>query len=299
MKNIAQYIKYGIKLMRPKHWLKNVLIFIPIVFSKRLFEPEALARAMGGFFAFSFLSSAVYVLNDIRDVDADRAHEVKKDRPIASGKVSIAGAYALLLALAAAAILLDLCVCGFDWKCLALLLAYLAINVCYSMGLKHVPFVDVSLLVGGFLLRVLYGAAIIGEGVSHWVALTVIALSFYLSLGKRRNEIKKSGGQTDARPVLKYYSFQFLDKFMYLCLSIAIVFYALWSADAEIVEKFHTDKLVWTVPLVILLMMKYSADIESDSHGDPVDVITHDKFLMLLALAYGAIMLLLIYAPGI
>lgn len=297
MNRLAQDIRYRITLMRPKHWLKNILIFVPIVFSKRMLEPKTFAQTIGGFFAFSFLSSAIYILNDIRDVEADRQHEIKKNRPIASGKVSITSAYVQLFLLVAAAVMMNIWVCGLNGKCFAFMLAYFVINVCYSMGLKHIPFVDISLLVTGFIFRVLYGAAIINESVSPWLSMTTLALSFYLSLGKRRNELMKSNGQTETRKVLKYYSYNFLDKFMYLCLSIAIVFYALWSADDAIIERYHTDKLIWTVPLVILLMMKYSADIESDSHGDPVDVVTHDKYLLLLALAYGLILILLIYAP--
>ena len=296
MKQFTRCFVNRVKLMRPKHWLKNLLIFIPIVFSKQLLEIGAPVRAVGGFFAFSFLASAIYVLNDIRDVESDRQHEVKRNRPIASGEVGICDAYILAIVLVVAAFLLNYTV-STGTKALFLLLTYFAVNLAYSFGLKHIPFVDIALLVLGFLIRVLYGAAVIDGNVSHWVSLTVIALSFYLSLGKRRNELLKSNGQAVTRRVLKFYSISFLDKFMYLCLSIAIVFYALWSADEEIILKFHTDKLIWTVPLVILLMMKYSADVESDSHGDPVDVITHDRILLLLAVIYGVIMLSLIYLP--
>lgn len=299
MKRLPQSIICRIKLMRPKHWLKNILILIPIVFSRRLFELETFEKTTIAFFAFSILVSAIYIMNDIQDVESDRQHEVKKNRPIASGKVSIPSAYVQIVVLLVMAVLLNYWACGMDINCIALMGGYFLVNLSYSMGLKNIPFVDISLLVSGFMIRVFYGAAVIGAPVSHWVSLTVMALSFYLSLGKRRNEIKKSDGQITTRKVLKYYSFNFLDKFMYLCLSIAIVFYALWSADTSIVEKFHTDKLVWTVPLIILLMMKYSSDIESDSYGDPVDVITHDKSLMMLALVYGVILLLLIYSPVI
>ena len=177
------------------------------------------------------------------------------------------------------------------------ILVYFAVNLGYSLGLKNVPFVDIVLLVSGFVLRVFYGAAVIDIDVSHWVILTVFALSFYMSLGKRRNEILKSKDPTATRRVLRFYSVSFLDKFMYLCLAIAIVFYALWSADGEVIARFGTDKLIWTVPMVILLMMKYSADIESDSYGDPVDVITHDKLLLLMAFAYGMAMLAILYIP--
>ena len=159
--------------MRPKHWLKNVLIFIPIVFSKQLLEIGTLIRAVGGFFAFSFIASAVYILNDIQDVELDRQHEVKKNRPIASGEVGICGAYVLTAVLVVAALLLNYVVSQ-GGKAFFLLVTYFVINIAYSFGLKHIPFVDIALLVLGFLIRVLYGAAVIDGSVSHWVSLTVI-----------------------------------------------------------------------------------------------------------------------------
>ena len=97
--------------------------------------------------------------------------------------------------------------------------------------------------------------------------------------------------------MLQYYSYEFLDKFMYLCLTLAVTFYALWSADGEVAAKYGTDKLVWTVPLVMIILMKYSADIESNSYGDPVDVITHDKVLLALGVLFGVVMVALIYLP--
>jgi len=289
----------AVKLLRPKHWLKNVLLFISITFSGRLSDPESVSRVLVGFLAFSFMSSAVYILNDIRDREADRCHEVKRNRPIASGAVNVPTALGLMAILLALGLMLNLMAFGLDWNCLILLFTYFAVNLGYSMGLKNVPFLDIFLLVSGFSLRVFYGAAIIHEEVSNWVLLTVLALSFYLSLGKRRNELMRNREKntSSVRRVLHYYSFSFLDKFMYLCLAIAIVFYALWSADTDVINTFKTDKLIWTVPLVIALMMKYSADIESDSFGDPVDVITHDKVLMGMAFIYAIIMLLLIYIP--
>ncbi len=296
-KKPQHYLKSIIKLMRPKHWLKNGLVFIALVFAGRLFEVDSLVRSVLGFIAFSLISSAVYVLNDIRDVEADRKHEVKRNRPIASGAVSIPAAYGLMMVLTAVALGISFLACRAVWEGFGLILAYFLVNLGYSLGLKHVPFVDIVLLVSGFALRVFYGAAVIDVYVSYWVTLTVFALSFYMSLGKRRNEILKSEDPAATRRVLKYYSVAFLDKFMYLCLAIAIVFYALWSADGEVIARFGTDKLIWTVPMVILLMMKYSADIESDSYGDPVDVITHDKLLVLMAFAYGMAMLAILYLP--
>lgn len=287
-----------IKLMRPKHYIKNLLIFVSIFFDRNIFVFSVLARVVCGFIAFCSISSAIYIFNDIHDVEQDRQHEVKKNRPIASGTISVKLAYIIAFGLFIAALAINL-LCGFSWQAMAIMLVYFVCNLGYSLGLKNVPFLDIVLLVMGFMLRVLYGAAIIGSGVSAWVYLTVISLSFYLGLGKRRNELLKSKGEISTRKVLSFYSFEFLDKFMYLCLTLAVAFYALWSADAGIVAKYGTDKLIWTVPLVIVLLMKYSADIESNSYGDPVDVITHDKVLVLLSFVFALVLFGLIYIPGL
>lgn len=284
-----------IRLMRPRHYIKNFLIFVSITFDRDLFNLQVLVQALLGFAAFCLLSSAVYIFNDIRDVEADRQHPVKRERPIASGAVPVPAAYVLASVMFLCALAIQLAAFGTRGNSLLFFLAYFAVNLGYSLGLKHVPFLDIVLLVMGFVLRVVYGAAILGSSTSAWVYLTVFSLSFYLGLGKRRNELLKSKG--DTRKVLRYYSYEFLDKFMYMCLTLAVTFYALWSADAEIIAKYGTDKLIWTVPLVMITLMKYSADIESNSYGDPVDVVMHDKVLLGLAALFVLTIVVLIYLP--
>lgn len=176
-----------------------------------------------------------------------------------------------------------------------LLLLYLCLNVAYSMGLKNVPILDVSILVSGFLLRLICGAVAADIVVSNWLYLTVISLAFYLALGKRRNELKKTAGNT--RSVLKKYPESFLDKNMYLFLALAIVFYALWSVDPVTIGFYGlaAKGLVWTVPLLCLITLRYSFDVEGDSDGDPVEVVVHDIPLMLLCLVYAMCMFSLLY----
>lgn len=285
-----------LKLMRPKHYIKNVLIFVSLVFTQNLFNLPLLFKTISGFVAFSLLTSVVYIVNDINDVDADRQHEIKKNRPIASGRISIPQACILAIVLFILSFGINVL---FDepLTSIAVLVGYFVVNLCYSLGCKHIPFLDIVLLVSGFLLRVIYGATLIGSGISSWVYLAIISLSFYMALGKRRNEIKKLGTKGTTRKVLTYYTYEFLDKFMYVCLTLAVAFYSLWSADGDIAQKYGTDKLIWTVPIVIILIMKYSADIESNSFGDPVDVIMHDKALIGLSAVYALLMLCLIYLP--
>lgn len=281
-------MKDYIRLLRPKHYLKNGLVLLPLFFSGRFFERAPLRSALAGFAAFCLLSSFIYIVNDARDAEADRLHPTKCRRPIASGAVGVPAALALAAVLAAAAASIG-ALSRFSadgWLCMA---AYLIVNLGYSFGLKNVPILDVALLVSGFLLRVLFGAAVTGVVISSWLYLTVVSASFYLALGKRRGELRR---QSDtARRVLRYYNDAFLDKNMSICLTLAIVFYSLWSADAANAGT----HLIWTVPLVICLCLKYSLTVEGDSDGDPVEVIYGDKVLLALIATFAAATAALLY----
>lgn len=282
-----------LKLMRIHHYLKNVLIFLPLVFSQNLFNINLLSKTIFGFFSFSILSSIVYVINDIQDVEKDRRHSTKCKRPIASGAVSIKEAYILAIVIAVVGISLNYFACGFNVGAWIFVIMYLGFNLAYSMGLKNLPIIDITILVSGFLLRVLYGSAITSIEVSNWLYLTVIAMSFYLGLGKRRNELKTEGSKS--RKVLKYYNHDFLDKNMYMCLGLTIVFYSLWCVDPTTIARYPKSNLVWTVPLVMIICMKYSLNVEGESDGDPVSVLLKDKILIGLTLLYIIIVLLIIY----
>ena len=284
-------MKKYLKLMRIHHYIKNLLVFAALACSGMLFEGSKLLSCILGFAAFSLISSVVYIINDIMDREKDRCHPKKRHRPIASGAISPvqAGFFAgglFLLALLCNGLI-------FSISSTALLLGYLVLNLGYSMGLKRVPLVDVTILVSGFWIRVLYGALITGIQVSDWLYLTIVMLAFFLALGKRRNELKhnKSG---ETRDVLKAYPIAFLDKSMYMCLTLAIVFYSLWTMTQKAVLAYG-QYLIYTVPIVMLIIMKYSMDIEGDSDGDPVEVLVHDRFLMVLCLIYLLSMLAILY----
>jgi 4-hydroxybenzoate polyprenyltransferase len=246
-----------------------------------------------GFLSFSILSSIVYVINDIQDVEKDRRHSTKCKRPIASGAVSIKSAYTLVVVISIIGVILNYLACGFNIKAWVLVIMYIGFNFAYSMGFKNLPIIDITILVSGFLLRVLYGSSITYIEVSKWLYLTVISMSFYLGLGKRRNELKTEGSKT--RKVLKYYNHGFLDKNMYMCLGLTIVFYSLWCVDSVTIERYSNSDIVWTVPLVMLICMKYSLNIEGDSDGDPVSVLLTDKILIGMVLLYAIILLFIIY----
>ena len=281
------------RLIRVKHYIKNVLIFAALLFSGQFFIWEKLKNCLIGFAAFCFLSSVVYIFNDIKDKDKDALHPKKKTRPIASGIVSVKSAV-----ITAVILLIVASICfSFIYNIWALILfiLYAAINFAYSSGLKNIPLVDVTLLVSGFLIRVLFGAAVTGIEVSGWLYLTVITLSFFMAFGKRRNELKLECSG-DSRAVLRGYSLGFLDKSMYLCLAMANTFYALWTMDSSTIAHYGSDKSLFSVPIVLLITLKYSLDIEKEtSDGDPTDVLFHDKALMFLCLIYAVLLFSLLY----
>lgn len=281
-------MKEYIRLLRPKHYLKNVLVLLPLFFSGRFFEGALLLKAAAGFAAFCLLSSLIYIVNDVRDVESDRCHPTKCRRPIASGAVSVPSAYAIaaVLAVLTAAIGVVSDFTAGAWICMA---AYLAVNLLYSFGMKNIPILDIALLVSGFLLRVLLGSAVTGIVISNWLYLTVVSISFYLALGKRRGELRRNSDTK--RKVLQYYNNDFLDKNMNVCLTLAIVFYSLWTADAANAQT----HLIWTVPVVICLCLKYYLTIDGNSDGDPIEVIFQDKVLLVLIAAFALLTAGLIY----
>lgn len=281
--------------MRVHHYIKNGVILLPLIFSMRLGDISLLTKTIIGVIAFCIISSAVYIINDIKDLESDRRHITKRNRPLASGEVSIKSAWVLASCLFVAAVFINIFASNYALNSWFYLFAYIAFNYGYSCGLKNVPIVDVMILASGFLLRVLYGSAISGIDISSWLYLTVIALSFYLSLGKRRNELtRQKTGQT-SRKALQYYSYDFLDKIMYLCLTLAISFYSLWSIDPLTIQRISSTYLVWTVPLVIIIFMKYSLTIEGGSEGDPIEIIIKDRILLLLIGLFAVIVLSIIY----
>ena len=281
------------RLLRVKHYIKNLLVFLPLIFSGRLLQAEPLSHTLGGFAAFCLLSSVIYIINDIQDVERDRRHPTKCRRPIAAGQVATPLAWGIAAGLLLAAAGLNL-LCGGSALSWGVLAAYLLLSLGYSFGLKHVPVVDIAILAFGFLLRVMYGSAVTGIEISRWLYLTVMAMAFYLGLGKRRNELKQAP-EGQSRPVLRAYTQDFLDKNMYLCLALGIVFYSLWSVDSVTIARVGSNALVWTVPLVILICMKYNLTIEGPSDGDPVEVLLGDKMLFCLAALLGLLMLGIIY----
>lgn len=276
-------MKERLRLLRPTHCLKNLLVLLPLVFSGKLTQAASAAQAVCAFVCFCLLSSAVYVFNDLCDRERDRLHPRKCTRPLAAGTVRIPEAVgiAVLLLSALTALSIWQALPTRAWLCLG---AYLLLNLCYSLELKNIPILDVLLLAAGFELRVLFGAAVIGVPVSSWLYLTVAFFSLYMGFGKRRGDARSAGAATVYTPV-------FLERAMQLCLTLALVFYSLWSAGAGLAGS----RMLWTVPLAVCICLKYAGDLDAGAEGDPVELLLHDRVLLLLSLAFTVLVLLLLY----
>jgi decaprenyl-phosphate phosphoribosyltransferase len=208
---------------------------------------------------------------------------------LASGEISVPHAIVILVILSTLLIvfLIMLRIQGnhlYNLKPIGLMLLYMVLNIAYSWGLKNIPIVDVTILASGYIIRVLFGSMIIGVNISVWLYLMITLGAYYMGLGKRRNEI--TGNETETRAVMKFYSHNFLDKNMYVCQALCVVFYALWSIDSVTIERFHTSAFVYTIPVILIIFLKYSLNIETDTDGDPTSVLLGDKVLLSLCGAY-------------
>ncbi len=288
-------MKKYLKLIRVKNYIKNLMILLPVLFGKQLFNTDILPRIILGFLSFCTLSSAVYIFNDLCDAKRDSKHPIKCKRPIANNEISKKKAVFLFCVFIILSFTTNYFANGFGnsdtWT---FLITYLILNILYSLTLKQVPIIDITIISFGFLIRLFYGSALSDISVSKWLYLTVIAVSFYIGFGKRRNEMYFDKSD-ESRPVLKEYCYNFLDKNMYVCSAIAIVFYALWSVDSTTAKHFNNNALISTVPLVILICITYSLTVEKCNADDPVDILLKNKHLLSLVVLYGLTMFGIIY----
>ena len=280
-----------IKEMRIQHYIKNILIFSAPIFSGQIFHIKVFTITFLGFVSFSLMCSCIYFINDICDIEKDRLHETKKYRPLAAGKIKIERAilFTILLFIISLGITYYI---SYNIISLTILMIYFIINLFYSVKGKNIPLLDIVLLSSGFLLRVLYGGYITGISISVWLYLIVITGAFYLGFGKRRNELIKSSDTT--RKVLAFYSKEFLDKNMYSCMTLSVVFFSLWCLEKNMINESVNWMIL--VPILLLICIRYSMDIETiESSGDPVRVILKDKVLMGMGICVGILIFYMIY----
>ncbi len=285
-------VRDHVRLMRPSHWLKNTFVFTPLVFGKALSDSNRVLSAVLAFTAFCLVSSAVYVVNDIADRAADAEHPHKRNRPIASGRVGLnaAWAHALLLLLAAVGVVVQL-----RWQAMLLVGVYAVLNAAYSFGLKHVVLVDIFIIAGGFMLRVLAGAQAIDVEASQWLVICTMFLSLFLAIAKRRSEINHMG-RGDTRKVLDDYTPELVRLIMNVSVAGTVMSYTLYTVSDHTREFFGTGNFIYTVPIVVYGIFRYLyLDEKKRTAENPVAVVLSDPGLILCLLAWVGASILIIY----
>jgi 4-hydroxybenzoate polyprenyltransferase len=282
-----------IKTMRVRQWTKNGFVFFALIFDKQLFLREPFLRTLAGFLLFCLISSAVYLLNDIADIEADRSHPEKKYRPLASGKLPVKAALATAILLTAAVIPLGYLLSA---RFAALLAFYLIINLLYSRWLKHVPILDVLIISSGFVLRVASGVTLITvERFSPWLYMITILFSLYIGLGKRRAEMNLlTQGAGTHRKVLDGYTIPLLDQYITIVSGMTIVAYSLYTFSAPNLPENHSMML--TIPFVVYGIFRYLQLIQMGHEaGAPDEVALKDRPLQVTVLLWGMAVIAVFY----
>lgn len=263
------------KLMRPKQWVKNGFVLAPLMFSGEFMDLEAVSRAMFAMFLFCVASSAVYIINDIHDIENDRRHPRKsKTRPLAAGIISIPAALTLLAVLYTVLVL--------SWfiapKVMLVIIAYSVLNLAYTFKLKYLPVIDIFVIAIGFVLRVYAGAMAVGAPVSSWMFITTLCLALYLASVKRQQELKQSG--SEGRKTLEKYTVALVDRYAEMSATGALLFYSMFVMSAR-------PELVITIPLVLFGLFRYWFVVEALEGGEsPTDALFADWPLLLTVILW-------------
>lgn len=271
-----------LRAMRPRHWVKNVVVFAAPMFALAL-DVGSLLRVGGAFVAFSMTASAFYLINDVRDIEEDRRHPVKKHRPIAAGLVSIPVVLAVAIGCLGAGLIGSYFIA--PWLA-ATIGAYAFIQTGYNLGLKEQPITDIMVIAAGFVLRALGGAAAAGVPASKWFILCVGLLAFFLGVEKRKGEIKSLGAEADTRSVLQYYSLPWLRRMENVVTPSALMAYALWT-----IEGAATPWMLATIPFVAYSIFRYQY-LSSNDNPDistPEYIFLFDKKMIISVLMWAII----------
>ena len=284
--------------LRPEQWTKNLVVLAALGFSKHLFERGPLLRSLLAFALFCGLSGVVYLLNDVADVESDRHHPVKRNRPIASGALPVHTAATTAVVLGLACLALSLLLGRPFAACAAL---YLSLNLAYSFRLKEVVIVDVLSVSLGFVLRAVAGAVAIGVQISDWLLVCTILLALFLTLAKRRHELTSLNESASGhRKILAEYSPYLLDQMISVVTASLVTAYAFYTTAPDTREKFATDRLVWTLPFVLYGVFRYLYLVhQKEKGGSPTDILLTDRPLLLAVGLWALATVAIVYsAPG-
>lgn len=285
-----------IKTMRPRQWSKNIFVFVALIFDDKLTDPISVLRTLGAFVLLCLMSSAVYLMNDLADIENDRQHPTKKNRPLPAGQLS-----PTVAAIAAALLALGSLAAGFalDFELGLVLLAYLIIQIAYTFWLKNVVLVDVMMVTAGFILRIAAGVVVINvERFSPWLYVFGGFLALFMILGKRRYELVLLGeGASSHRSILKEYSLDLIDRLLGIVTTSAVVSYSLYTFLAEGVPDNHMMML--SIPFVVYAIFRYLYLIHVRHEGGaPEDIFLRDRPMQMSMVLFGMVVFVAIYILG-
>ena len=285
------------RLIRPKQWLKNVFVLVPIFFSGHLMDADCLYAGLVTFVAFSMIASSVYCFNDIIDVEADRRHPVKCSRPIASGAISLKQAYGLMALMLALSMVALLFLQQHYWKVLLIILGYYVLNLAYCAELKQHAIVDVCVIAFGFVLRILAGGTATEIVPSKWLVLMTFLLTLFLSFAKRRDDVLRmqQTGEAPRRNTSRY-NLTFINQAITITASVTLVCYIMYTVSPEVTSNFKTDHLYLTSAFVLVGLLRYiQIAVVDEKSGDPTKIILRDRSTQLIVLAWILSFLVIIY----
>jgi 4-hydroxybenzoate polyprenyltransferase len=284
-----------LKLIRVRQWIKNVFVFVPLLFSHNLFEREYFLTTLFAFFVFSLASSAIYVINDLIDIEADRAHPLKKNRPLPSGDITKPRAIITFIVIL---ILIGVLIPSFNYNYIFCVAAFIVLNVLYTFYFKHIVILDVFSIAAGFTLRVLAGAFVINVPISSWLILTTMFISLFLGVMKRHSELTLTPEieNSSSRKVLSDYSLNFADQMATVAAAGVIICYALYTVANRTVSVFNTENLIYTTPFVVFGIFRYMYLEYMSSGGENTTKIIATDFPMIVTVVlYIATTVLIIY----
>ncbi|BAO45316.1 UbiA prenyltransferase family protein [Thiolapillus brandeum] len=283
-----------VMLMRPYQYIKNFFIFLPLFFASKITDLPLLFDTFIAFLAFSITASSIYILNDYHDIEEDKLHPRKAKRPLSSGKISKPQALLIMLMLLTAGSILMAWV---SYKALAILLVYVLSNIVYTVYLKHVAILDVTIIAIGFVLRLFVGSAATDIPLSMWIVIMTFLLALFLALAKRRDDViiyLDTGKKM--RKAVDGYNLQFLDAALAIMSSVTIVSYTIYTTTEEVIERIQNDHLYLTSLFVIIGIMRYLqiTFVEKES-GSPTHIVMNDRFIQLTLLGWLATFAWMLY----
>lgn len=290
-------MKNLIRLIRPKQWIKNLIVLLPVFFGGALLHPSAIYAGLITALSFSFAASSIYCLNDIIDIENDKHHPIKCNRPLASGAISIPQGYTLMILMLILSMASTFLLYDHQLETAGVIAFYWLLNIGYCLKLKQYAIIDVCIVALGFVLRVLAGGISTSIHLSKWIVLMTFLLMLFLSFAKRRDDVVRMNetGHAPRQNTIRY-NLTFINQAITITSSVTLVCYIMYTVSPETIQNFHTDYLYLTSVFVLVGLLRYiQIAVVDKKSGDPTKVILRDRFTQLIVLAFGLAFLFIIY----